>query len=400
MTFDILKNILIGTLTHDTLRYILGAGGVYLLINLALEGVLHRRRLRDSRPGWDQMWREIRISLRTILIFAAVGTSISLAKWANLIPIYADIAEWGWAYFWASVILIIVAHDAWFYWTHWAMHRPRLFRLFHRTHHLSHNPTPFTSYSFDIGEALTNAIFLPIFVAVIPMHPLALLIFVSHMMLRNAIGHCGYEVFPARQDGRPLFGWMTTVTHHDLHHSNARYNLGLYFTWWDQWMGTENPDYLATFARATASAPKAIAPPIRSFLGALGLGLLTSGAPDAAQARDLDGIFAAPGLGMVLQFAPCPQSPALTCGRLLWGWEMDDFDHADPGDIILSELAQSNIAWDNGRLLDPSTGRVYRGRIKYLDPDHLRVVGCAGPICRTQIWRRLDSVLGELHDLN
>ena len=53
---------------------------------------------------------------------------------------------------------------------------------------------------------------------------------------------------PARRDGRPMFDWMTTVTHHDLHHAQAGWNYGLYFTWWDRWMGTEHPQYHARFA--------------------------------------------------------------------------------------------------------------------------------------------------------
>ncbi|MDB5704262.1 MAG: sterol desaturase, partial [Sphingomonas bacterium] len=45
----------------------------------------------------------------------------------------------------------------------------------------------------------------------------------------------------------PLTGWLTTTTHHDLHHSEGRHNFGLYFTWWDRWMGTEHPKYHARF---------------------------------------------------------------------------------------------------------------------------------------------------------
>jgi lathosterol oxidase len=83
---------------------------------------------------------------------------------------------------------------------------------------------------------------------------LAAFLFTAHMMLRNAIGHCGYEVCPARRDGPPLVGWLTTVTHHDLHHARPRYNFGLYFTWWDRLMGTEDPTYHAEFARAVGQA--------------------------------------------------------------------------------------------------------------------------------------------------
>ena len=120
-------------------------------------------------------------------------------------------------------------------------------------HHRSHNPTPFTSYTFDLGEAVVNAVYLPLILLVLPAHPSAILIFVTHMMLRNAIGHSGYELFPANRHGRPLLGWMTTVTHHDLHHEHAGYNLGLYFTWWDRLMGTEHPDYLKAFGQAARS---------------------------------------------------------------------------------------------------------------------------------------------------
>jgi bacteriorhodopsin len=43
-------------------------------------------------------------------------------------------AVWGPAWFWTSLVLMILAHDAYFYWTHRLMHRPQLFRAFHRRH--------------------------------------------------------------------------------------------------------------------------------------------------------------------------------------------------------------------------------------------------------------------------
>jgi sterol desaturase/sphingolipid hydroxylase (fatty acid hydroxylase superfamily) len=89
------------------------------------------------------------------------------------------------------------------------------------------------------------------------------------MMLRNAIGHCGYEVFPPRADGRPLFDWLTTVTHHDLHHARAGTNFGLYFTFWDRIMGTEDSNYGRAFARAVGcTTDERIAEPGRPLNGA------------------------------------------------------------------------------------------------------------------------------------
>jgi sterol desaturase/sphingolipid hydroxylase (fatty acid hydroxylase superfamily) len=57
------------------------------------------------------------------------------------------------------------------------------------------------------------------------------------------------KVMPAGRDGRPLFDGMT-ITHHDLHHGRMSWNFGLYFTWWDRWMGAEHPEHHAHFAAA------------------------------------------------------------------------------------------------------------------------------------------------------
>jgi sterol desaturase/sphingolipid hydroxylase (fatty acid hydroxylase superfamily) len=249
-------------LQGDLYRYLIGAGGTFLVVNTLLAGWLARRKIREEKPTWRQMMREILASLRTVLIFSLIGLVIAIAAKLGLLTVYEDPAERGWPYFVLNVVVLIVAHDAWFYWTHRIMHRPRLFRWFHTLHHRSYNPSPWTSYAFDASEALVNAIYLPLAMVATPTSILAAFIFTGHMMLRNAIGHCGYEVFPARVDGRPLLDWLTTVTHHDLHHARARTNFGLYFTFWDRIMGTEDPTYRARFARAVGrplSLPEAAA---------------------------------------------------------------------------------------------------------------------------------------------
>ncbi len=234
----------------DLVRYFLGAGGVFTVVNVALTRLLASRKIRNNTPGRAQMRREILTSVRTVAVFAFVGVSIEGLRQVGWADVYFDPAERGWAYFAFSVVALIILHDAWFYWTHRLIHDPRLFRRWHRTHHKSHNPTPWTAYSFDIGEAFLNAIYAPLALVLIPAAPFAVFLFMWHMMLRNAIGHCGYEIFPATRGGRPLFGWLTSVTHHDLHHAQAGWNYGLYFTWWDRLTGTEHPLYHEHFAAA------------------------------------------------------------------------------------------------------------------------------------------------------
>ncbi|HZZ86968.1 MAG TPA: sterol desaturase family protein, partial [Caulobacteraceae bacterium] len=99
---------------------------------------------------------------------------------------------------------------------------------------------------------------------IVPTYWTAIAVFILHQIARNTLAHSGYELMPARANGRPMFDWLTTTTHHDLHHSQASSNFGLYFTWWDRWMGTENPGYHAAFAEAVrrplrAEIPEAVA---------------------------------------------------------------------------------------------------------------------------------------------
>ncbi|RVC81226.1 sterol desaturase family protein [Mesorhizobium sp. M4A.F.Ca.ET.022.05.2.1] len=237
-------------LQSDLYRYLIGAGGTFLLINVLLSARLASRKIRQETPQARQIIREILTSLRTVVIFSLVGLTIAILANLGWLPVYEDPGQYGWAHFAINVVALIVAHDAWFYWTHWFMHRPKLFRWFHRLHHRSYNPTPWTAYAFDASEAFVNAVFLLLFMAIMPTSVLAAFIFTAHMMLRNAIGHSGYEIFPANREGRPLFDWMATVTHHDLHHARPRANFGLYFTWWDKLMGTEDPTYYDEFQRA------------------------------------------------------------------------------------------------------------------------------------------------------
>lgn len=237
-------------LVHDVVKYLLAAGTLSLLLWL-LRQRLEGRQLQTRRPQFNDYRREILWSLLTACLFACASLSgifwVGQQGWNQL---YWDLNDWGISYAAFSLLLMIVAHDAWFYWTHRLIHQPRLMRRVHRLHHLSHTPTPWAAYAFHPLEALVQVAFALLFALLIPMHPLILLLWSIHMVVRNVIGHAGYELFPRRMVQSGWFDWLTTTTHHDLHHQSGRYNYGLYFTWWDRWMGTEHPEYRLRQARA------------------------------------------------------------------------------------------------------------------------------------------------------
>ena len=247
------------SLTVDVTRYAIFAIATWLVLWVLLASVLKHRKIREHTPPARKLIVEFLISLRSIAVFSTVGLSMFALERAGWLPGPARAANWGLGWAVVSLVLMIVAQDTYFYWTHRVMHRPKLFRTFNRRHHRSHNPSPFTAYSFDIAEAAVNAAFVPLWMILVPTSWPIVGLFMLHQIARNTLGHSGYELFPAGRDGKPLFGWLSTVTHHDLHHEQAGWNYALYFTWWDRMMGTEHPEYLARFAAATRKARTVVA---------------------------------------------------------------------------------------------------------------------------------------------
>lgn len=230
-------------------RYLVFTLGVWLTLWVLLRPFLRARKIREETPPARQMLTELLFSLRSMVIFATVGVGLVLMYRAGFYPLGAIADTWGPAWFVVSLLAGIIGLDAWFYWTHRLMHDPRLFRRFHRRHHRSNNPSPFTAYSFNVGEALVLVGFV-VFPMVFPMSSGAMQWVMLYQIVTNTLLHSGYELMPARRDGKPMLDFIVTTTHHDLHHAQAGWNYAAWFTWWDRWMGTEHPEYLQRYARA------------------------------------------------------------------------------------------------------------------------------------------------------
>jgi sterol desaturase/sphingolipid hydroxylase (fatty acid hydroxylase superfamily) len=234
-------------LAFDGGRYLVVAGAAFLGFWVWGRARFSDRLVRGEWAPASAMRREVLYSISTAAIFAAVGTLIFVGTRAGILDLYMDAGAYGWPYWVVSIAVLVILQDAYFYWTHRAMHHPWLFRRVHRVHHLSHNPSPWAAYAFAPPEALVHALFVPLVLLVMPVHQLALFAFLGIMIARNVLGHLGIELFPVWFVHRRRWRWSTTTTHHGLHHARVRTNFGLYFTWWDRAMGTTDPTYEATF---------------------------------------------------------------------------------------------------------------------------------------------------------
>jgi lathosterol oxidase len=246
------------SVTLEATRYLFGAAGVALIYWL-LRRWTAPRRIQERRATMADRRREIAYSAQTIAIFAVVGLIGFALKQAGVIRIAESVPAW---LILVQIIAFTVMHDAYFYWMHRGLHLKAMFRRAHATHHLSRTPTSWAAYAFAPIEAVTESLYIPLMLVVVslvtPIHPLAIFLFLGHQIARNAIGHSGHELAWSGFTRSPWTGWLTTTTHHDLHHVEGRYNFGLYFTWWDRMMGTEHPKYHTRFEAVAARSAQGV----------------------------------------------------------------------------------------------------------------------------------------------
>jgi len=236
-------------LVSNFLRYFLVAAAFFVVF--WVWDVWPARRTQDRRPSAARIRSEVWWSLSTIVVFSLVGLLNTLAIRAGWTRVYFAIDKRGAIGIVTSVLLMVLLHDAYFYWTHRLLHHPAFFERFHRVHHRSTTPTPWAAYAFHPVEAFVQAGIFPLLVFLVPAHPIALFLFLLYMIVRNVIGHLGVELFARGFASHGWTRWHTTTTHHDLHHRDFRGNYGLYFSWWDALLGTEHPEYQRAFDAVT-----------------------------------------------------------------------------------------------------------------------------------------------------
>jgi lathosterol oxidase len=225
------------------LRYLILAAIAFLIFYVLKKESWRFRRIQQKFPLRKDYWREILYSIITTFIFAAVGYGIFATPVVRYTQLYLKIEEYGIAYFLLSIVLMMVFHDTYFYWTHWLMHRKSIYRWVHKTHHLSTNPSPWAAMAFHPLEAFVSALVVVFIAFLFPFHPLALGLFLLFMMVYNVYGHLGYELYPNGFSKSAFGKWINTSVNHNLHHQTFNGNYGLYFLFWDRIMGTVQSTY-------------------------------------------------------------------------------------------------------------------------------------------------------------
>ena len=218
--------------------YIAAATSFYWVFYIWKADVYKNFKIQQANANAAQLKKEILYGIISLLVFTAMGYVVYLLFYYGFTLIYFDINKYGLIYFFVSIVLMMILHDMYFYWTHRLLHLPGWYQKIHFVHHQSTNPSPFTALSFHPVEAIIQAIILPLIVLIIPAHPFPIFIFLIFMVYKNVRGHAGYE-FTAPAERQKKRKWLQSYSiDHNQHHLYGRENYGLYFNLWDRLMHT------------------------------------------------------------------------------------------------------------------------------------------------------------------
>jgi len=237
--------LLLGSM--NSLRYFFLAGIAFIFFYKLFTKRYNKAKIQVNHATKIDFLREIKYSVLSGFITAFIIASILKSDIKNSSLIYDQINQYPIYWIFISFVLAIFFHDTWFYWLHRFFHLPNVYSKVHRIHHLSVNPSPWTSFSFHVLEAIGEGLVILPLVYLIPMHKFTLLFFGFSIFAINVYGHLGYEIAPKWFRNSIFFEFINSSVYHNLHHSKFKGNYGLYFRFWDKIMGTEHEDYVKMY---------------------------------------------------------------------------------------------------------------------------------------------------------
>lgn len=220
---------------------------VYFLVWVVFKKRLQTWRIQlKERVNAKQIKSELINSIYTLLVSTSFVLFIYYLKSMGLTKIYTDINEYPKIYAYAGFFVFLFLDDTWFYWIHRLLHHPRLYKYVHKVHHESVDVNPFTSLSFHWLEALLLTFWIVPLSLIFPIYVPVLGLLQIWGFADNIKSHLGYEFFPSWWN-KSVGKFMTSSTHHNMHHSKFNGNYGVHFRLWDRFFSTEFSDYEQKF---------------------------------------------------------------------------------------------------------------------------------------------------------
>lgn len=235
-----------------SLRYVAFAGVLFLLFYVWKKREFFKFKIQQKYPDNKNVLREIGYSFLSLAVFSVIATILGILRRNGYTQVYINFSDHSVGYFIFSVVAFILLHDTYFYWTHRFMHWKPIYPYVHKVHHMSTNPTPWAAFAFHPLEAVVEIGIVPIMMFLMPIHPYTILVWVLYQTGMNVLGHLGFEIFPSGFTKGVISKFSNTSTHHNMHHKYVTSNYGLYFNFWDRFMGTNHAQYDEQFEMVKA----------------------------------------------------------------------------------------------------------------------------------------------------
>lgn len=195
----------------------------------------------NERADANQIKRELKNAVFTLCVGAFFSSIVIYLSTKGYTKIYTDFAEHPFFSIF-SFFMLLILDDTWFYWIHRLLHHPKIYKIIHLEHHKSIDVDPFTSMSFHFLEAFVLTFWILPASFLIPIYAPALGLVQIWGLLDNVKAHLGYEIYPSWWN-KSILRFMTSSTHHNMHHSKFNGNYGVHFRFWDKLLGTEFKNY-------------------------------------------------------------------------------------------------------------------------------------------------------------
>jgi lathosterol oxidase len=223
--------------------YFVMAFSIYHLLYSAFSQKFSPRRSPDNSKSDTAIADDIKLSVLSGVFFALGAACFMACYQRDYTQIYTQWTTRDLGYLVCSYVTVLLLQDTYFYFMHRLSHQPFLYKWLHRGHHQSRPPTPWTFFALEPLEAFGQAIFLLGITLVIPLHAGILIAVLLTMSIWSMGNHLGVQIVPDSPISRLLGEWLIGSAHHLVHHRKFTRHYGLYFTFWDKVLGTQDPDY-------------------------------------------------------------------------------------------------------------------------------------------------------------
>lgn len=219
---------------------------VFFVSCAALDAVARRwphLRIQEAQESPEKMGEMAAVAIYNVMLGAWIVTCLH--------PITAQfmrVGEFDVRWQLATLVAMLIASDANFYWSHRLLHHPLVYKRWHKLHHTCKHPVPWTSLYVAPGEffvAILSSFLMPLWFA-------ALVGLYVPQMTPHYHTYAAYLAIATfslvmSHDGMRLP--LLDASHHDRHHLHFVGNYGTRIGVWDWLMGTKASDAPAKPAR-------------------------------------------------------------------------------------------------------------------------------------------------------